>query len=137
MERLKIQAKDDNLSIVTEWVEDLIRKECTEEKTISEILIAVDELFINICHYAYEGETGEAEFWLEISENPKRVRLRIKDQGTPFNPLALEDPDITLSAKERKIGGLGIFMVKDFMDDVDYAYVDAHNVVTLEKHLEK
>lgn len=137
MERLKIQAIDDNLSMVMEWVEDLIRKECTEEKTISEILIAVDELFINICHYAYEGKTGEAEFGLEILEAPKRVRLRIKDQGIPFNPFALEDPNITLSAEERKIGGLGIFMVKDFMDDVDYTYVDAHNVITLEKHLEE
>ena len=135
MEKLKLQAIEDNLSKVTDWVETFLRQETAEEKSISEFLIAVDELFINVCHYAYGEKIGEVEFALEMREEPKRVRLVMKDRGIAFDPYSREDPDITLSAEERKIGGLGIFMVKDFMDHVDYEYRESQNIITLEKEL--
>lgn len=61
--------------------------------------------------------------------------LTLKDHGTPYNPLEKEDPDITLSAEERDIGGLGIFMVKNLMDEVTYDYIDEENILTLIKYV--
>ena len=97
--------------------------------------IAVDELFSNIAYYAYQPGTGEATVRLEISEKPACVMLTFIDSGTPYDPLSHADPDITLSAQERQIGGLGIFMVKKSMDAVSYQYMDGKNVLKIKKNL--
>ena len=91
----------------------------------------MEELFVNIAHYAYNPEIGEAIIGCNVDQAPPSITIQFRDRGVPFNPLARKDADITLSAEERDIGGLGIFMVKDYMDEVTYAYEDGQNVLTL------
>ena len=134
MKELKVKATDKNLSRVLNMTEDFLKGHCCEEIK-NEILISIDEMFINIAHYAYGEGEGYALITLELLEYPKRLKIVLKDQGTEFNPFAKEDPDTDLSMEERKIGGLGIFMVKDYMDDYSYEYLNGYNIVTLEKNL--
>ena len=85
--------------------------------------VAIDEIFSNIAHYAYTPETGPATVRVEVEENPLSVVITFMDHGIPYDPLAEERPDTTkLSASERPIGGLGLFIVKKTMDDVSYGY---------------
>lgn len=134
MKELKVKAIDENLSMVLDTVENFIEGLCNSEIK-NEILISVDELFINVAHYAYEGEEGEVSIVMELLEEKKRLRIIISDQGIPFNPLEKEDPDIALSLEERKIGGLGIFMVKDYMDHLEYKFENKSNILIMEKNL--
>ena len=105
---------------------DFIDRELDElgcsEKTKAQINIAIDELYGNIASYAYGEENGEVTVIIEGDSTPGAVSISFQDEGKPFNPLESREPDITLPARERKIGGLGIFMVKKSMDDVRYEY---------------
>ncbi len=135
MKELIIEAKDDNLYQVLDFVnEQLDEKDCSPEVKI-QIDIAVEEIFVNISHYAYNPEVGPATIRAEVSGEPLTVTLTFLDHGMPYDPLAKDDPDITLSAEEREIGGLGIFMVKKSMDKVDYEYRDGQNILTIKKSL--
>lgn len=100
-----------------------------------QIDVAVEELFVNIAQYAYAPGIGVATIRLEIQEDPFVVVITFIDNGIPYNPLAKEDPDITLSAEERPIGGLGIYMVKKSMDEVSYEYKDGQNILRIKKQL--
>ena len=105
-------------------------------KAQMQIDVAIDELFGNIAHYAYEHGTGPATVRVDVEQQPLAVRITFIDHGKPYDPLAKEDPDVTLSAEERQIGGLGIFMVKKTMDDVKYEYRDGQNILTDKKRLD-
>lgn len=98
--------------------------------------VAVEEIFVNIAHYAYPEHDGQVTVRCCVEENPLRITIQFVDSGKPFNPLAKPDADITLSAEERSIGGLGILMVKKSMDTVDYAYEDGKNVLTIQKNIQ-
>lgn len=107
----------------------------TDEGLLFKIRLSVEEVVENIVRYAYENGLG----WLEtnVERNPKTtLTIILKDAGVPFNPLAKEDPDLTLSAEDRPIGGLGIFLCKQLMDNVTYKYVDGCNVLTIQKEVE-
>ena len=104
-------------------------------KVMMQIEIAVEEIYVNIVHYAYNPEIGKATIRCEVTDNPMQVIIQFMDSGVPFDPLAKEDADITLSAEEREIGGLGIFMVKKSMDEVSYEYKEGKNVLTIRKVL--
>ena len=104
-------------------------------KAQMQIDLAVEEIFINIANYAYRPNKGNATIRVEVSENPLQVALTFVDRGVPYDPLARQDPDITLPAEQREIGGLGIFLVKQTMDDVTYEYKDGQNILTLKKSL--
>lgn len=95
--------------------------------------IALEEIFINIVHYAYKDAGDDAEKYAKVSvENENQdILITFADHGFQYNPLAKEDPDITLSAEERQIGGLGIFMVKKTMKDMKYQFKDGENQLTL------
>ena len=134
MKEIKLKAIDENLSAVLEMTEAFLEGQCSEEIK-NEILISIDELFINIAHYAYGAEEGNAYIRLEMGEEPKSIKITLKDSGIPFDPFAKEDPNTDLTLEERKIGGLGIFMVKDYMDQVNYEYRDGSNIVTLVKNI--
>ena len=97
--------------------------------------IAVDEVFGNIARYAYEGTTGSAVLRIETQRTPQAGVLTFLDSGIPFDPLQTEAPDTTLKARERKIGGLGIFVVKKLMDEAHYEYADGMNVLRLKKRI--
>ncbi len=104
-------------------------------KTEIQIQVAVEELYVNIAHYAYGPQGGWATIRCAVEASPRRIVIQFRDRGKPFNPLAKEDADTTLTAEERQIGGLGILMVKKSMDAVRYDYVGGQNVLTIEKIL--
>ncbi len=134
MEKLCIKAKLENLVDVTAFVESQLETLDLPMKTQMQIDLAVEEIFVNIANYAYSPEDGLAIIEVELTEDP-RVIITFIDNGKPFDPLAKEDPDITKSAEDRKVGGLGIFMVKKSMDDVFYEYKDGQNILRIEKRL--
>ena len=100
-----------------------------------QIGVAVEEIFVNIANYAYHPDKGNATVRVEVSGDPVCVTITFVDHGVPYDPLAKDDPDVTLSADDREIGGLGIFMTKRIMDDVAYEYKDGQNILTLKKNL--
>ena len=134
METLRIMAKLDNLDNVTEFVEEQLEPMDIPIKTQMQINLAVEEIFVNIAHYAYAPEDGMAEIEVELNNDP-RVIITFIDNGKPFDPLSNEDPDITKTAEDRNIGGLGIFMVKKSMDNVTYKYENGQNILRIEKKL--
>ena len=102
-------------------------------KTQMQIDVAVEEVFVNIASYAYTPGIGSATVRIESSQDPAAVTITFIDRGIPYNPLLKEDPDVTLSAEERAIGGLGIYMVKKAVDDISYVYRDGQNILSISK----
>lgn len=136
MQEIKLQASDETLYTVLDEIEKELDEQNCPDLLKTTMLIAVEEIFVNIAHYAYGGKSGEAVINLDIVPNPKSCKITFCDQGIPYNPLEKNDPDVTLSAEEREIGGLGIFMVKQSMDSVEYRYENGCNILTIEKRLE-
>ena len=135
MKELIIEAKRENLTEVQAFVDEQLEEVgCPMAAQIS-IDIAVEELFVNIASYAYEHGEGVAVVQVTVHEDPLSVEITFIDNGKPYDPLAKADPDTTLSTKERKKGGLGIFMVKKSMDNVSYEYKDGKNILTIKKNL--
>ena len=130
---LTVEATTENLSKVTAFIDELLEQADCPVKTRMQIELAVEEIFVNIAHYAYAPEKGDATIRVERTEEPKEVRVTFIDRGKPYDPLQKEDPDVTLSAEERSIGGLGVFLVKKSVDDVQYAYRDGQNILSIRK----
>jgi len=105
------------------------------EQIRAKIKLAVDELFGNICYYAYDSAPGPVTVCLEIKSDPLVVEISFMDKGKPYNPLEADEPDIGLSGEDRPIGGLGIFLVQSTMDDMNYEYKDEQNILTIRKKL--
>lgn len=135
MKELTIDAIIENIAVVTAFVNGQLEQMDCPIKTQMQVDIAVDEVFGNIVHYAYNPEVGPATIRVEMIENPLAVVITFIDKGVKYNPLANVDPDTTLSAEERGIGGLGIYMVKKSMDDVFYEYKDGQNILQIKKKL--
>ncbi len=124
-------ASDSSLDEVNNFItEELEKGECSP-KTQMQLQVVIEELFINIAHYAYPSNVGKAK--IAISKEDDMFVIRLTDRGIPFNPLSKKDPDISLAAEERSIGGLGIYMVKKSVDEIDYKYENGQNVLTLKK----
>lgn len=130
---ITVAAAIENQPVVTAFLEEALEEMGCSPRSQMQLAIALDELFSNIAYYAYPGETGEVTVRIE-AEGDAAV-LTFIDAGIPYNPLSKEDPDITLSAQERQIGGLGIYMVKKSMDAMAYAYRDGKNILTIKKKL--
>lgn len=135
MKELTIDATIKNIEQVTAFVDEQLRILNCPMKTQVQINIAIDELFGNIARYAYNPEVGSATVRVEVCEDPVSVVITFIDNGMPYNPLAKEDPDVTLSLEERGIGGLGIYMVKKTMDDIVYEYKDGKNILKIKKNI--
>ena len=135
MMELNIAATVDNIETVTDFVNEQLEAIDCPMKAQVQIDVAIDELFGNIAHYAYNPEVGPATVRVEVEENPMAVKISFIDNGVPYDPLAKDDPDITLSAEERKIGGLGIYMVKKTMDQISYEYKDGQNILKIKKNI--
>lgn len=135
MHELTLEAKVDNLNQVLAFVDERLEALGCSMKVQMQIDVAVEEIFVNIAHYAYAPKTGPAILQIETEENPLAVSITFIDSGTPFDPLAKPDPDVTLSVDERQIGGLGIYMVKKSMDSVTYRRQDGKNMLTIKKCL--
>ena len=136
MKELTIAAKVENIEAVTDFVNEQLEALDCPMKAQTQIDIAIDELFGNIAHYAYNPEIGKATVRVEVIEDPLAVTITFIDNGVPYDPLAKADPDTTLSAEEREVGGLGIYMVKKSMDDITYEYKDGQNILAIKKNLQ-
>ena len=148
---LTVEADQRNLDTVIEFVEERLDELGCTTKAKMQIGIAIEEIFVNVVKYAFDeppagsGEQAGSEeagrtvekisIRVEDTEDPRSVAVTIIDRGRPFDPLAKADPDITLSADNRKVGGLGIFMVKKSMDQMEYEYRDGQNILTFRKDL--
>lgn len=135
MKELTMGAERENIPAIIEFIDEELTLLGCSVRTKSQIDIAIDELYSNIAKYAYDGETGQVTVTINNEQNPPAVIISFQDEGKPFNPLESKDPDVTLSAKDRRIGGLGIYMVKKSMDDVRYEYIDGKNTLTIRKTL--
>ena len=134
-DELDVEADKDNLDEVTAFINERLATYDCPMKTQMQLEVAIEEIFVNIASYAYTSGKGRAIVRVEIEPDPLAVAITFIDRGIPYDPLAKEDPDITLSAEERKIGGLGIFMVKKTMDEVDYQYDNGRNILRIKKKL--
>lgn len=133
-QEITVAAAVENLEAVTAFVDRCMEELGCSMRSQMQIDVAVDELFSNIAYYAYPPGSGTVTLRVEAAE-PDDVMLTFIDSGVPYDPLSRPDPDTTLSAEERKIGGLGIYMVKKSMDEVTYAYEDGKNVLRIKKKL--
>ena len=135
MKELTLAATVENIETVTDFVNEQLEALDCPRKAQMQIDIAIDELFGNIAHYAYASEVGSATVRVEVTERPLAVIVTFIDGGVPYDPLKAADPDIALSAEERQLGGLGIYMVKKTMDEITYEYKDGKNILSIKKKL--
>lgn len=135
MRELTIEAKVENLDQVLAFIDSQLEELDCPVKTQMQIDVAAEEIFVNIASYAYAPGVGSATITVELEQDPPAVSIRFADSGVRYDPLQREDPDITLSAEERQVGGLGIYMVKKSMDDVRYQYENGQNILTIRKKL--
>ena len=133
MKELNIEATPENIDTVIAFVDEQLEEYGCGMKEQMAIDVAVDELFANIAHYAYNPETGYATVRIDVIKEPLSVEITFIDNGIPYDPLAKIDPDTSLSVEDRPIGGMGIFIVKKSMDLVNYEYKDGKNVLTIKK----
>jgi len=160
MDEITVKALIENIPAVTEWVDTKLEETGCPMKAQMQIDIALDEILSNIANYAYDGEPGDMTVNIEYigngtsengasakntenAENTERIEnaealptvsITFKDSGKPYNPLEADTPDVTLGAEERGIGGLGIYMVRQTMDEVNYRYEGGFNILTIRKN---
>ena len=127
----KVEALSDVLGFVDQTLESY---ECPM-KVQTAICVAIEEVFVNVAHYAYGEGEGDMTLGIGFNAESREITFRMTDKGTPFDPLKKPDPDITLSAEDREIGGLGIFITKKTMDTVEYAYENSENILTMIKKI--
>lgn len=135
MKELTIMAAIENIPIVTDFVTQQLETLNCSAKTLAQIAVAIDELFSNIAHYAYNPEVGAATVRVEVLEAPLAVTVTFIDEGRPYDPLSKADPEVKISAEEREIGGLGIYMVKKSMDGIAYEYKNGQNILKITKNI--
>lgn len=132
MKTLRTESRVENVPAVLQFVAAELAALGCPAQTQAQIKLAVDELFANICFYAYDAGVGPVEITVDAEDQTAVVT--VCDRGVPFDPLSAEAPDLSLSGEERPIGGLGIFLLREMMDDLCYAYRDGRNTLRLKKH---
>lgn len=135
MRELILDATLENIQQIISFADAQLEEIGCPVKAQMQFDISIDEIVSNIARYAYSPDTGKVSVRIEVEESPRSVSISFTDSGIPFDPLQSQDPDVTLPANERVIGGLGIYMVKKSMDDVRYEYVDGKNILTIVKKL--
>ncbi len=135
MESLTVPAKVESLDAINEFVDGKLEACGCSRRIQLQIQLAVEEIFVNIASYAYHPKDGEAEVRCEVLEEPLRVVIQFLDSGVPFDPLAREDADTSEEGLMSREGGLGILLVKETMDEVEYSYENGKNVLTILKKL--
>ncbi len=137
MDTLRIEAAREKLPEVMTFLRGHLPEKGLSSHTKMQLLIAVEEIFVNIASYAYPDSTGAAEIKLDYSPELHKMRLTFTDEGIPYNPMETPEPDVTLPAAERTPGGLGIFLVKKVMNEMHYEYTGGKNCLTLTKQLDE
>lgn len=129
------EASTDSLDSVTAFIDEQLEAAGCPMKTQMQIELAVEEIFVNIANYAYAPGTGKAIIQMSVTGEPPVAEITFIDSGVQYDPLAKEDPDITLPASERSIGGLGIFLTKKTMDELSYEFRGGKNIFSMKKSL--
>ena len=135
MTEMTLAAILENIPRVTAFVDEQLESLGCPVKARMQIDLAIDEIFGNIARYAYGKGHGDATVRFDFEASTRTVTIAFMDRGMPFNPLKRADPDVTLSAEEREIGGLGIFLVKKTMDKLEYRFEAPMNILTLYKNI--
>ena len=135
MKELTVEAVKSNITPVIAFLDEQLEALDCPIKSQMQLDVAVDELFTNIASYAYTPGTGNATIRIDFDPAERVVSITFIDSGIPYDPLQKPDPDVTLSAEERSIGGLGIFLVKKTMDEMTYRYENNQNIVTIRKKI--
>ena len=132
---LNIRNDIQSLPLVNEWIEQCCEEAGLGLDWVMKFQLVIEEMVSNVIFYAYDSQQQEAAIELRFTWEAGTVSILLRDWGKPFDPTAKEDPDITLSVDDRPIGGLGIFMVKQLMDEVRYERVGSSNLLTLQKRI--
>lgn len=135
MKELSIDATIENIAPVTDFVNGELEALNCPGRILRQIDVAIDELFGNIAQYAYDPDVGPATVRVEVTEDPLAVVITFIDHGVPYDPLSQSAPDIHAPLEERQAGGLGIFLVRQTMDDVTYTYKNGQNILKIRKRL--
>lgn len=128
LEKLILHNDVAEVTLLAAWVEQLGEELGLDMPEVFQLNLALEEAVVNVMNYAYENE---GLIKLSVSSNEQEVVFTLEDEGKEFDPTKVEDPDITLSAEERNIGGLGIFLVQQFMESVNYCRKDGKNILTM------
>ena len=136
MSEMIVDATVENIETITAYVDARLEEMHCPVKLQRQVDIAIDEIVGNIARYAYAPGIGQVAVRVEFAEQPLAVVLSFEDSGVPFDPLHQADPNTTLAAEDREIGGLGIYMVKKCMDSVSYVYKDGKNILTIGKRMD-
>lgn len=130
---LRVDAKLEGLEEILSFVGSVLDENDCSPKADTQLRMALEEIYVNVTRYAYPSGDGWAEIRISVEDGV--ATLKLIDGGTQFDPLAKPDPDTMLSGEERQIGGLGIFMVKTMVDEVEYEYIDGCNQLTMRKQI--
>ena len=133
MEQIIVEATVENLEKVTDFIIESLEERNCKPKIMMQMELVIEELFVNVAHYAYTPNKGICTVQKKIEEDPRAITITFIDSGIPYNPLEHEDPDTSLGVEEREIGGLGIFLVKKNVDEISYEHKDGQNVLRLKK----
>lgn len=133
MDTIERPALMENLEEVLDFIALGLKSKIDDKKLLYQIRLVCEEIIVNVINYAYPGSEGNVRVSYNIPDDSRELEIVIYDSGVPFDPLAKEDPDINLPLNERKIGGLGIYMVRQYMDDVSYKRENGMNILTLKK----
>ncbi len=135
--QLIVPADRGEFATLQQWILSIAAEMDMQERIRQQLMICCDEIFTNIASYAYTDGNGSVTVTVEFVSETKSLRIIFSDSGTAFNPLEISEPDTSSALSERKVGGLGMFMVKKMMDSVEYCRQDGKNILTLTKCLEK
>ena len=130
MATLTVPAQTEQVDILQDLLHQQLDETGCSMAIALQLELVVEEAFVNIATHAYTQPGGTASFTCEVDRTARQIMLRFKDQGIPFDPLQSPDPDTTLKADERKIGGLGIYLIKKTMDKCEYVYEQGSNILT-------
>jgi serine/threonine-protein kinase RsbW len=128
---LSYPAKLESLPLMMQWVQKQLEKTSLTSQAKLKVELALEEAIVNIIHYAYPDKAGEVE--LACETNTEGIQFILRDRGVPFNPLHQQSPDLKSSIEERKVGGLGIYLMRQNMDKVSYERQGTYNVLVLLK----
>ena len=132
---LVLEATVENLDVANAFIEEMLAPvECSLQKRF-QLDLVVEEIFVNIANYAYGDGAGQVVLRVSLQQDPPKMKLVFMDEGVAYDPLAKDEPDVTLPMEERDIGGLGIFLVKKNVEDIHYERKDGKNILTIYKEL--
>ncbi len=135
MANISLPANMDNFDNIMDFIQRNAEKTGFNKKKTQEIRLACEEIIINIINYAYPDKKGNIEIHCDATKGGKDYQIKIIDWGIPFNPLSNPEPDTSIPIEDREIGGLGIYLVRNVMDKINYQREDDKNILVCVKYL--